>query len=240
MAVLVMFMILPLSMNYCLRTAESSLHWSEARRDSSNQAPDPKILREPVLQAYAARAFGWRGAFGVHTWIASKRANADHFVRYEVIGWGVRSGTDAIRVGPGIPDGYWFGSKPKILIDKRGPEVETMIDQIEAAAQRYPYNDRYALWPGPNSNTFTAFIAREVPDLRLDLPPTAIGKDYLPDGRILAKSPSGTGFQVSFGGLAGVLFALDEGFEINLLGLTLGFHVYPPAIKLPGIGRLGM
>ena len=74
----------------------------------------------------------------------------------------------------------------------------------------------------------------------LDLPPTAIGKDYLPDGGIVAKSPSGTGFQVSFGGLAGVLLALDEGFEVNVLGLTFGFDVYPPALKLPGVGRLGL
>ena len=240
MAVLLIFLILPLLVSYGLHTAEGSLHWSEARRDSSNQAPDPKILREPVLQAYAARAFGWRGAFGVHTWITTKRANADHFVRYEVMGWGVRSGTDAIRIGPGVPDGYWYGSKPKILIDKRGPEVEPLIDRIEAAAKRYPYNDRYDLWPGPNSNTFTAFIAREVPDLRLNLPPTAIGKDYLPSGGVFAKSPSGTGFQVSFGGLAGVLLGLDEGFEINLFGLTFGFDIYPPAIKLPGVGRLGL
>ena len=46
-------------------------------------------------------------------------------------------------------------------------------------SQRYPYADSYRVWPGPNSNTFTAFVLREVPELRVDLPPTAIGKDYL-------------------------------------------------------------
>jgi hypothetical protein len=35
-----------------------------------------------------------------------------------------------------------------------------------------------------------------VPELRLDLPPTAIGKDFLPNGEVVARAPSGTGFQV--------------------------------------------
>ena len=215
------------------------MHWSQARRDSSHQAPDPGAVLDPVIQVYSGRAFGWRGAFGVHTWIATKRRGASHYVRYEVIGWGVGRGADAVRINAGIPDGYWFGSKPKILIDLRGPEVEAMIDQIDQAARRYPYNDRYSVWPGPNSNTFTAYVARAVPALRLDLPPTAIGKDYLPGWNPVAKSPSGTGFQVSLGGLAGVLVAFEEGIEVNLLGLTFGFDVNPPALKLPGIGRIG-
>ena len=33
-------------------------------------------------------------------------------------------------------------------------------------------------FPGPNSNTFTAWIAKKVPELELDLPFTAIGSGY--------------------------------------------------------------
>ena len=40
--------------------------------------------------------------------------------------------------------------------------------------------------------------------------------------------------------MAGVLLAVDEGFEINLLGLTLGVDAAVPALKLPAIGRLGL
>lgn len=232
-------MFLPLGVSYGIRTAEGALHWSEARRDSSRQAPQPSQEFDPVVQVYAGRAWGWRGAFGVHTWIATKRRGADHYVRHEVIGWGVRRGLDAVRVGPGVPDTYWFGSKPAILADLRGPEIEAVIDQIEAAGKRYPFNDRYTVWPGPNSNTFTAFVARQVPALKVDLPPTAIGKDYLPVSRPVASSPSGTGFQVSLIGLAGVMLAFEEGLEVNLLGLTFGLDLNPPALKLPGIGRIG-
>lgn len=71
------------------------------------------------------------------------------------------------------------------------------------------------------------------------MPPTAIGKDFLPGGAVLARSPSGTGVQVSVLGVAGVLVGWEEGVEINLLGLTLGLDLKSPGIKLPGLGRLG-
>ncbi|WP_295506964.1 hypothetical protein [Accumulibacter sp.] len=34
--------------------------------------------------------------------------------------------------------------------------------------------------------------------------------------------------------------AAEEGVELNLLGLSAGIDLSPPAIKLPGLGRLGM
>ena len=36
------------------------------------------------------------------------------------------------------------------------------------------------------------------------------------------------------------MLALEEGVEINVLGLSFGIDVMRPALKLPGIGRLGM
>ena len=56
----------------------------------------------------------------------------------------------------------------------------------------------------------------------------------------MAKSPSGTGVQFSLEGLFGVLVALEEGVEVNVFGLTFGLDVYPPALKLPGLGRVGL
>jgi len=102
----------------------------------------------------------------------------------------------------------------------------------------YPYRMRYRTWPGPNSNTFIAWIGRAVPELRLKLPPTAIGKDFLP-GSVADTTPSGTGVQVSLFGLTGLAVGWDEGVEINLLTLNFGLEVKPPAIKLPLVGRIG-
>ncbi len=92
------------------------------------------------------------------------------------------------------------------------------------AVASYPYPDTYTAWPGPNSNTFIAHLGREIPALRLTLPPLAIGKDFLPDGGIVARTPSGTGVQLSLGGVLGVLAGRDEGFELNVLGLVTGIR----------------
>jgi hypothetical protein len=37
-----------------------------------------------------------------------------------------------------------------------------------------------------------------------------------------------------------VLLAVDEGFELNPLGLNIGVDATVPALKLPAIGRLGL
>jgi hypothetical protein len=74
--------------------------------------------------------------------------------------------------------------------------------------------------------------------LRVDLPPTAIGKDYL--GMVpVARTPSGTGGQVSVLGIAGITAGWEEGFEVNVLGLTFGLDPYSLSIKLPLLGRIG-
>jgi hypothetical protein len=136
------------------------------------------------------------------------------------------------------PDRHWYGARPEVYLERRGEGVEALIDRIEAAVAGYPYQDVYRTWPGPNSNTFTAYVGRAAPDLRLDLPPTAIGKDYLGQTTFADTSPSGTGYQVSLFGALGLLAAVEEGVELNLLGLTLGVDPFDLALKLPGIGRL--
>ena len=124
------------------------------------------------------------------------------------------------------------------LADVRGAGVEALIGKIERAAGAYPYPRSYRIWPGPNSNTFTAWIARAVPELRVDLPPTAIGKDFIGD-RIVASAPSGSGVQISLGGLFALTASGVEGLEVNLLGLTFGVDPFSPALRLPLIGRIG-
>jgi len=215
--------------------------WWSARRDSSGQAPDPATTPEAVIQVYAARTWGWRGAVAVHTWVAVKPAHARKYARYEVIGWGVHGGAAAVRVDRFAADGFWHGSEPELLVDRRGgPEVDRLIERVEAAVRSYPYPNSYRTWPGPNSNTFTAHIGREVPELRLVLPSTAIGKDFLPGGAVAALTPSGTGAQLSLYGLIGVLAGWDEGIEVNLLGLSIGVDPVGLALKLPGVGRVGL
>jgi hypothetical protein len=213
--------------------------WTTASRESAYLAPDPTRTPEAVVQVYAARAFKWRGAFAVHTWIAAKPAGAQSFTVYEVTGWGVRHGGDAVSIEEDAPDRYWYGAVPELLAEVRGPKATQAIGKIRTAVAGYPYPRSYTTWPGPNSNTFVAHVLRQVPELRADLPPTAIGKDYLPGNALVAATPSGTGGQVSLFGLAGVAVGVEEGVEVNLLGLGFGIDPGELALRLPGIGKVG-
>ena len=214
-------------------------NWWELERGPSGQAPDPAGTPEPVVQVYAARAVSWRGVFAVHTWIAVKPRGAASWTRYEVIGWGVDRGWPTVRVNRTGPDNYWFGDRPQKLVDLRGAGVDRVIAKVEAAVTGYPYPASYRTWPGPNSNTFTAWVGRQVPELRLRLPPTAIGKDYLAGGALAGTTPSGTGVQLSLWGLGGLAVGWDEGIELNFLTLNFGVDLTRPALKLPVFGRLG-
>ena len=212
--------------------------WRTASREPVGLAPDPAAHPDAVIQVYAARTVGWRGVFGVHSWVAVKPARASAYTVYEVIGWKLRWDDTAVSIRNREPDGRWFGSEPELLADKRGAAAAALIPRIDKAAKSYPYAEEYSAWPGPNSNTFTAWITREVPELRVDLPPTAIGKDYLGNS-VFAAAPSGSGGQFSVVGVLGVTVSTVEGLELNLLGLTFGIDPWPPALKLPLVGRLG-
>jgi hypothetical protein len=212
--------------------------WRTASREPAGLAPDPATTPEAVVQVYSARAVSWRGWFGVHSWIAVKPANAKEFTVHEVMGWRLKRNGTALVARNRPADGYWYGSRPELLGDIRGPGVDAIIQRIEAAVNEYPYPGTYHVWPGPNSNTFVAFVLRKVPELRVDMPPTAIGKDYL-GWRSLGKTPSGTGGQVNLFGLLGVAAGVEEGLEVNVLGLNFGVDPKSLSIKLPIVGRLG-
>jgi len=212
--------------------------WRNASRAPMGWAPDPATYKPAVVQAYAARTVRWRGNFAVHCWIAVKPEGASEYHRYEVTGWNLRGGgTTAIRDSfTTTPDQRWYGAEAELLQDIRGAEAEKIIAALPAAVASYPHPNTYRIWPGPNSNTFIAHIAREIPDLRLALPNHAIGKDYT-GWQVIASAPSGTGFQVSLGGVFGVMLAADEGVEINILGLVFGADPSNLALKLPLVGR---
>lgn len=214
--------------------------WRTADRSSAGIAPDPRSAPEAVVQVYAARAFNWRGALAVHTWIAAKARNADYYIVHQVMGWRRYQNLPVVMSTPDIPDRLWYGARPELLVDVRGEQAAEMIPRIEAAVASYPFEREYGLWPGPNSNTFTAHVGREVPELAMDLPTTAIGKDFPTNGSIVQSAPSGTGGQLSLYGLLGVTVAREEGLELNILALNFGIDVLRPAIKLPGFGRIGM
>ena len=162
-----------------LFNCSSGKDWRTASRESAGIAPDPVVTEEAVLHVYGARAWGWRGWFAIHTWIAAKRTGEAHYTVYDVVGWRGHRGAPVLRIAKDIPDRYWFGEKPRILKEYKGPGVDQLIDDVNNAANAYPWKTTYKVFPGPNSNTFIAWIAKQVPELELDLPFAAIGSGYV-------------------------------------------------------------
>lgn len=212
---------------------------------SNNQSPKttfaPNPARHPggVIQVYSARTWGAKQAVSVHTWISTKRSDEDHYTSYEIIGWKLYRSNSALVIRTDKPDRDWWGHPPKLLLDYRKADVDDVIDKIAAAVDQYPYKDNYQAWPGPNSNTFTAFVGRQVSELGLDLPSTAIGKDYRAFSDSFGISASGTGVQASLLGLLGVTIGYEEGLEFNILGLSFELDLKDFALELPGVGRIG-
>src|SRR3954469_24646586 len=88
----------------------SAADWRTASREPMGLAPDPSTTPEAVVQVYGARTMGWKGAFGVHTWIAVKPAKARAYTVYEVIGWRLRWSDTVLVTRERAPDARWFGS----------------------------------------------------------------------------------------------------------------------------------
>jgi hypothetical protein len=160
-------------------SACSNNDWRTASREPAGIASAPSEDSRAVIEFYAADAFSWRGWFAVHPWIAIKEEKATEYSVYEVIGWQVRQGLPAIRQHQTqTPDRYWYGSKPELLLSIKGAKASKLIPKIKAAIALYPWINEYSVFPGPNSNTFVAWIGIQVPELELKLPLSAIGSGY--------------------------------------------------------------
>jgi hypothetical protein len=51
-------------------------------------------------------------------------------MRYEVLGFGVADGAPAVRVDRMGPANYWFGARPQIIFERRGPDVGAMKTRL--------------------------------------------------------------------------------------------------------------
>jgi hypothetical protein len=211
-------------------------NWQTADRSSAGVLPSPASYPEAVIRVFAARTVRWRGILAVHSWIVIKEEGAATYSRYDYTAWG-----EPIRSNGFAPDGRWFGAKPETVVAVDGALAEALIPRIRFVIENYKFraDGDYSAWPGPNSNTFVQAALDAVPELRAVLPPTAIGKDYPYAGRWFGFTPSSTGVYVTLWGYLGLKVGWVEGLEINFFGAVLGFDIRRPALKLPGLGRLG-
>lgn len=229
------FLLTPWLVNYWDTESDKTLRWTESR----GLAPNPDEHQEPVLQIYAARTRGIKGMFAVHSWIAMKPRGAKNYEVSQVIGWRKDGSGNVLFRENIVPDRSWYGNEPTLLLDLRGDEVESIIEKVDIAIQEYPWAKGYEIYPGPNSNTFIAWLGLKVPELGLDLPSTAIGKDWRPLNASLGSSASGTGLQASLLGLLGASIGYEEGLELNVLGLNVELDLFDLSLELPFFGRFG-
>ena len=210
--------------------------WRDADWSSTGMLPAAASFAPARVVIFTGTAGAWKGVFSVHSWIVLKRADEKRWTRYDVVGWG-----EPVRLNNWPVDGLWYGNKPVMLADVTGAEAETLIPRIEKAVKAYDYAQTgdYRIWPGPNSNSFTAAILRTVPELGVALPPNAIGRDFR-HGFYAGWTDSGSGLEINLNGYAGIKVGWIEGIELNVLGLVAGLDLRYPGLKLPGYGRIGI
>ncbi len=212
--------------------AERPASWREADWSSAGLLPAPADEPDASIRVLAARTGGLKGILAVHSWIVMKRAGETSYHRYDVAGWG-----NPVRRNRGPADGRWYSNEPEIVFELVGPQAEPLIPKVEAAIGDYAWSapGTYRVWPGPNSNTFVATVIAAVPEIRADLPPTAIGRDYRTG---IFGTPAG-GWAVSLAGVAGLAAGPRDGLQLNLFGLVAGIRFAEPALILPGFGAIG-
>jgi hypothetical protein len=231
-----LFFVLPVAARASLYAVEDRPgSFATADWSTTHLLPPAESDPEARVLIFAARNGTWRSIFAVHTWIVVKPENGP-YTRYEVTGFGM-----PVRINARPPDARWYSYVPAVIADIRGPRAADAIPKIDEAVRTYAYARRgdYRIWPGPNSNTFVATVLRAAPELAVALPSTAIGKDFRADLSIFGSTPSHTGYELELFGLLGVKAAWVEGIELNLFTLVLGIDLQHPAVKLPGIGRVG-
>lgn len=234
----VLAIVLPITVGAGLGYARGwPANWKVADWSSSGVLPAASAEPEAQVMLLASRVGRWRGIFAEHMSIVVKPAGAAEYTRYDVVGWG-----NPVRRNAYAADAFWYGNTPRVVFNLKGREAAQLIPAIETSIAKYPFARRgdYVIWPGPNSNTFVAWVVRHTPGFHAELSSVAVGKDYLGPGLAIDRAPSGTGYSVSAFGVIGATVATEEGLELSLLGSTIGLDFNDLAIKLPALGKMGL
>jgi hypothetical protein len=188
-----------------------------------------------VVQLRYATLPHFLGAIAVHYWFAVFDTASRQCHRWEV--WQAKSAGGKsighVHCDRRHPDSGVGGSVYRLAAEWDGSAARA-ICAVLTRAQDYPHRDRYRAWPGPNSNTFVAWVLREA-GLHYAFDPRAIGKDYM--GLLGVRLSSGAACAQLETPLLGVRISLHDGVEVHLLGLTCGLRWSRPEVYTP-FGRV--
>ena len=118
----------------------------------------------------------WIGAIACHYWFVVTDASGRH--RWEV--WQTRNagGTCVGHVHRDLkaPEDGVGGGPSRVAAQWSGEPAER-IARVLNDVERYPFCELYHYWPGPNSNTYVAWVLREA-RVEQRLAWRGIGKSY--------------------------------------------------------------
>jgi hypothetical protein len=201
----------------------------------------------------------WYTRFAEHTWIDLKQGSEDAWTRIEISGTMSGVVVESISAAEARERIRWDNPAfvlevyydeqareliPRILesarsIEDFGKRETTEMEDGWSMVFHAPENGRlYDAWPGPNSNTLIAQIIDRTPGLHAELHHNAVGKDY-PDLFRAGFTSSGYGIEAD-AGLLGFGLGLRQGVELHAFGLTAGISLWPPALKIPLLPRIGV
>src|SRR5262249_38075986 len=132
-----------------------------------------------------------------------------------------RTSWDHVHEDLSSPDDDLGGGPMHVVAEWRGREARDLAASLARAAED-PYRRRYLAWPGPNSNTYIAWVLRDA-GVPLDMSPRCVGKDYLGTAGVpgawvrsvgAGVSTTGTGVQVE-SPLLGLKVGLRDGVELH-------------------------
>ena len=142
-----------------------------------HRPPGPAQDRNILTVELRYAPLPWIGAIAWHYWFVVCDDTGRH--RWEVWqtknagGWCIghvhrdlKHPDDGVGGGPSRLVRKWHGDN--------AVKIVRVLDRIRT----YPYCQRYRYWPGPNSNTFVAWVLREA-DVDYRLGPKGFGRNYL-------------------------------------------------------------
>ena len=142
-----------------------------------HRPPRPAHDRDILKVELRYAPLPWIGALAWHYWFVVRDDTGRH--RWEVWqtknagGWCIgHVHRDLKRPDDGV------GGGPSRMVKEWEGENAVKILRVLENIRSYPYCQRYRSWPGPNSNTFVAWVLREA-GIEHTLDPRGLGRNYL-------------------------------------------------------------
>lgn len=119
------------------------------------------------------------GLLAAHYWFNVHEPLAGRCDRWEVWQAPNAGGRSAghLHCNLKAPEDGVGGGPARLAAQWQGADALRLKAILEEAQTRYPFCDHYAPWPGPNSNTFVAWVLRRA-GIDFRLPWNAIGRNY--------------------------------------------------------------